>query len=198
MSQTTGTTAYRSSQRTAAFCRPLAAKAKATASSLSPGASTSTCAATCGWRDWRNDRIQRFSPDGEFLAKYGSPGQGDGELHRPSSAVADEDGYIYVADWGNERVQVLDPDGGFVTKLRGKATVSKWGEDFLRANIDESGARARSDLEPDPSILEPDPHEQSSHVEKLFWGPSSVKLDSEGRLYVVDRNRHRIQVYRRT
>ena len=39
--------------------------------------------------------------------------------------------------------------------------------------------------------------EESYHTEKLFWAPVSVRLDGAGHAYVVDRNRHRIQVYRR-
>ena len=128
--------------------------------------------------DWRNDRVQRFSPDGEFLAKHGTSGHGDGELYRPASVTVDEDGYMYVADWGNERVQVLDPDGCFVMKLRGEATLSKWGEEYMRGNIEEKEARSRADLEPDLSRLALDPFEESARVEKYFWAPDSVKLDS--------------------
>lgn len=147
--------------------------------------------------DWRNDRIQRFSPDGEFRAAYGSSGRGEGKLHRPASVAVDGDGYIYVADWGNERLQVLDPDGGFVTKLRGQATHSEWAKDFLRINVEEAAARASSDLEPDVDFFVDDPHEESSHIEKLFWAPVSVKLDQDGRVYVTESNRHRIQIYQR-
>ena len=39
--------------------------------------------------------------------------------------------------------------------------------------------------------------EESSHIEKLFWAPVSIKLDDSGRLYVTESNRHRIQIYRR-
>jgi DNA-binding beta-propeller fold protein YncE len=145
--------------------------------------------------DWGNDRIQRFSADGEFLAKYGTSGSGDGELRRPASAAVDDYGYIYVADWGNERVQVLDSDGEFVLKLRGEATVSKWAEEFLTSNVEEAEARAGSDLEPQLATFEGDPHKESSHVEKYFWAPVSVKFDDQARLYVTDSNRHRIQIY---
>ena len=148
--------------------------------------------------DWGNDRIERFSSNGEYLAQYGASGHGDGQFHRPSSVVVDEDGYIYVADWGNERVQVLDPEGGFVMKLRGEATLSVWAETFLRTNVEEAEARARANLEPEITYFNDDPHEESSHIEKLFWSPVSVKLDSAGRLYVTEGNRHRIQVYERS
>jgi tripartite motif-containing protein 71 len=147
--------------------------------------------------DWRNDRIQKFSSDGQFIARYGTPGRGDGQFHRPASVAVDSEGYIYMADWGNERVQILDPDGGFVMKLRGEATDSRWAQDFLSINMEEAAARASANLELELEFFNDDPHEESSHIEKYFWAPTSVKLDSEGRLYVTESNRHRVQIYQR-
>jgi len=147
--------------------------------------------------DWRNDRIQRFSADGEFIAKYGTSGRGDGQFNRPASVAVDGEGYVYVADWGNERVQVLDPEGRFVIKLRGQSTDSPWAAEFLENNAEEGGARARADMEPEIMTLQDDPFDQSAGIEKYFWAPVSVKLDGEGRLYVTESNRHRMQVYER-
>ncbi len=144
--------------------------------------------------DWGNNRIQRVTPDGEFVAAYGSPGEGAGQLNRPSSACEDEDGYIYVADWGNHRIQVLDPDGEYVQSNRGQATISKWAQAFLDTNVEEANARARAELDLSPDLFERDAHEESSHIEKYFWGPSSIKLIDEV-LYAVDTVRHRIQVF---
>jgi DNA-binding beta-propeller fold protein YncE len=145
--------------------------------------------------DWRNDRIQRFTPNGDFLGSYGGSGSGDGELRRPSSIAVDADGYLYIADWGNERLQVLDPDGVFVAKYRGEATHSKWAEDFLGTNVEEAAARAKANLEPEMDFFEQTPYEESSHIEKYFWAPTSVKLDDAGRVYVTESNRHRLQIY---
>ena len=147
--------------------------------------------------DWSNDRVQKFSPDGVYLATYGTSGNGDGEFHRPSGVAVDNDGYIYVADWGNERVQVLDPMGGFVTKVRGQATLSKWAENFFSINVEEGEARSTANLELQIDYFVADPHEESSHIEKYFWAPASIKLDHGGTLYVTESNRHRIQVYKR-
>ena len=144
--------------------------------------------------DWGNDRVQKLTPDGEFVTAYGRPGRGEGEFHRPASVCVDEDGYIYVADWGNHRVQVLDPEGGFVQSLRGQATVSKWAQAFLDTNVEEAAARARANLDLPLDLFDGDPHEESSHIEKFFWGPSSVKLAGD-HLYVVDSSRHRMQVF---
>ena len=146
--------------------------------------------------DWRNDRVQKFSPDGEFIAGFGESGRGGGQFHRPASVSVDDDGYIYVADWGNERMQVLDSDGNFVQSLRGEATDSKWADAFLEINIEEAAARANSDLaKTDIEFFNDDPHEESSHIEKFFWAPTSIKIDSEGRVLVTESNRHRIQIY---
>ena len=147
--------------------------------------------------DWRNDRIQKFEPEGRFLASFGESGGGDGQFHRPSGVAVDPEGYIYVADWGNERVQVLAPDGSFQVKLRGQATLSKWAEEFLAANPDEKQERDKSNLVPDlPPHLDT-PYLISARTEKYFWGPVSVNLDSEGRVYITETNRHRIQIYQK-
>ena len=148
--------------------------------------------------DFGNDCIKKYSSQGEFLAAFGSSGRGDGEFTRPASVAVDQDGYIYVADWGNERVQVLDSEGNFVTKLRGDATLSQWASNFLSINVEEAAARATADLDMEIDYIVDDPHEESSHIEKYFWCPVSVKLDSQGRLYVTETNRHRLQVYRRS
>ena len=148
--------------------------------------------------DWGNDRIQKFTPQGDCLASYGASGIADGEFQRPSSVAVDGEGYIYVADWGNERVQVLDPQGGFVMKMRGEATLSKWAANFLSVNEEEGAARARANLDPKIEYFVDVPHEESSHTEKFFWSPVSVKLDRAGTLFVTESNRHRIQVYKRS
>jgi len=148
--------------------------------------------------DWRNDRIQKFDAQGGFLASYGISGRGDGEFSRPSGVAVDGEGNIYVADWGNERVQVLSPDGGFLATYRGESGLSKWGESYFIANQDELEERRKANLEPELSLSPTDDlREESASIEKFFWGPISVKVDDQGRLYVVESCRHRIQVYRK-
>ena len=148
--------------------------------------------------DWRNDRIQKFDAQGTFLASYGTSGRGDGEFSRPAGVAVDAEGNIYIADWGNERVQVLSPDGGFLAKFRGEAGLSKWGESYFISNQDELQERQKANLEPELNLLPTDDlREESASIEKFFWGPIAVKVDDQGRLYVVESCRHRIQIYRK-
>jgi hypothetical protein len=113
-------------------------------------------------------------------------------------AVDGED-HIYIADWGNERVQVLSPEGSFLAKFRGESGLSKWGQSYFIANQDELEERQKANLEPElhlsPTV---DRREESASIEKFFWGPTSVKVDDQGRLFVVESCRHRIQVYANT
>jgi sugar lactone lactonase YvrE len=111
--------------------------------------------------------------------------------------AVDGEGYIYVADWGNERVQILGPDGGFQVLLRGEGTVSKWAAEYFEVNPEEKRERDTSDLFPELPEHLTAPYHVSSQTEPYFWGPVSVSLDKDGRLYVTETNRHRFQVYQK-
>lgn len=47
-----------------------------------------------------------FNTDGEFLLKFGSNGEGNGQFNAPTGVAVDVNGNIIVADWGNSRIQV--------------------------------------------------------------------------------------------
>ena len=147
--------------------------------------------------DWRNDRIQKFDADGKHLASWGKSGRGEGEFNRPSGLAVDREGNIYIADWGNDRVQVLGPDGAFRAQFRGESGLSKWAEDwFASDHMDLFEERQKADMEPplDPPVGEFFRNEPAG-IEKLFWAPTTVKVDAQGKVYVVDTCRHRIQLY---
>ena len=147
--------------------------------------------------DWRNDRIQKFDSAGDFLLQIGSSGDEDGQFHRPAGLSVDAEGNIYVADWGNERVQVLSQQGEVLAKFRGDATNSAWAQEYFVANPEEGAARLAADLEPPVDPPEERYREESASIEKYLWGPTAVKLDSAGRIYIVDSCRHRLQIYRK-
>ena len=132
--------------------------------------------------DWRNDRIQKFSAGGEYLAQFGSSGDGIGQFNRPSDVAVDKYGDIYITDWGNDRVQVLTPDGRHITTFTGDAGLSKWAADKLNSNPDM--VRQRSMV-------------RDMEQEMRFWRPKAVEIDEQGRIFIVDAYRDRVQVYQK-
>jgi sugar lactone lactonase YvrE len=61
--------------------------------------------------DTGNHRVQKFGPDGKYLATYGRQGQGPGEFYYPGGLAVDARGFLYISDPNNQRIQVLTPDG---------------------------------------------------------------------------------------
>lgn len=132
--------------------------------------------------DWRNDRIQKFTADGQFLAQYGSSGSYPGQFNRPSGVAVDKDGDLYVADWRNHRVQAITPEGRYITDFVGEAGISKWGDVRLKANPDMVKMRALF---------------RDKELDRRFSHPVAVEVDAQGRIFCVDCDRHRIQIYQK-
>ena len=131
--------------------------------------------------DWKNNRVQKFDVDGNFLLSFeATPTSGVGDLHGPTGVAVDSEGDVYVTDWGNHRLQVYAPDGRFIATLVGDAQQpSPWTQTYIDANPDIIKARRRVDLEP----------------EWRFRRPVSVRVDENDRIFVLEANRHRVQVY---
>uniref|UniRef100_A0A7N6C4C8 RING-type E3 ubiquitin transferase n=1 Tax=Anabas testudineus TaxID=64144 RepID=A0A7N6C4C8_ANATE len=64
---------------------------------------------------------QVYSADGEFLFKFGSHGEGNGQFNAPTGVAVDANGNIIVADWGNSRIQVFDSTGSFLSYINTSA-----------------------------------------------------------------------------
>jgi sugar lactone lactonase YvrE len=145
------------------------------------------------------DRIQKFSPDGEFIVQWGGHGDAPGHFMRPQHLQLDADGMLWVADACNHRIQIFDGAG----KL-----VRMWGE---------QGTAPGQLQYPYCLVLDGDGHvyicEYGNHrVQKLTldgkpiatWGregckpgqlfnPWALVLDSRVRCHVLDSMNHRVQ-----
>jgi DNA-binding beta-propeller fold protein YncE len=65
-----------------------------------------------------NSRIAKYDKEGNWIASFGEPGAGPGQLNTPHSLVIDRNDHIYVADRGNRRIQVFDPQGKVLRTLQ--------------------------------------------------------------------------------
>jgi sugar lactone lactonase YvrE len=63
-----------------------------------------------------NDRIVKFSKDGNFITAWGKHGKAPGEFDTPHGIALDSTGRVYVADRANNRIQIFEPDGKFVAE----------------------------------------------------------------------------------
>jgi len=90
--------------------------------------------------DSGNHRIQKFSPDGEFLASYGRKGQGSGEFRIMGGISLDNQGQMYVRDRSTGRLKVLSPQGNEIKnistmKITGKIALLSTGESVLSKGL---------------------------------------------------------------
>ena len=122
--------------------------------------------------DTANHRIQRFTADGTPDLTIGTLGAGDGQFNEPRGIAVDAQGNIYVADTWNARVVKLNAQGEFV---------ASWGEgqDFGNGRVasQTDGTLAGNAAQP-----------------LGFFGPRSVAVDAQGRVYVADTGNKRVVV----
>ena len=67
-------------------------------------------------------RVQKFTPDGTFVATWGERGSEPGQLNDPNTLTITPKGEIMVADTGNARIQVFDQDGNLLRVWGEKGT----------------------------------------------------------------------------
>ena len=126
--------------------------------------------------DYFNNRIDKFNPDGAFLAKFGSTdggvmfgpvgGSGNGQLSHPTGIAIDSHDRLYVTDTGNSRVEVFQSDGTYLSQFGSVGN----GNGQFGAGI-------------------------HSGVTDLPGGPGGIGLDGAGNAYVIDMINRRVEKF---
>jgi DNA-binding beta-propeller fold protein YncE len=83
-----------------------------------------------------NNRIAKFTKDGNFVKTWGQTGSGQGQFNQIRGLVADAAGNLYAADAGNKRIQIFDGEGTFKSEIKGVGTpqalcITQGGTQFL-------------------------------------------------------------------
>jgi sugar lactone lactonase YvrE len=148
------------------------------------------------------DRIQKFSPERQFLFQWGGHGTEPGQFVRPQNLAVDDQDQIWVADACNHRIQVFNATGDQAQLVR------IWGQ---------QGTQIGQLSYPYDLVLDGRGHiyiaEFGNHRVQKFtldgqslgcWGkhgrregelhqPWALAQDSEGRIHVLDTYNHRVQ-----
>ena len=69
--------------------------------------------------DYGNNRVSKFTVDGEYILSWGKRGEGKGEFKEPSGIAVDKDENVYVADAWNSRIQKFDSNGKYLMEIGG-------------------------------------------------------------------------------
>jgi DNA-binding beta-propeller fold protein YncE len=139
--------------------------------------------------DTGNGRVQKFSPNGTFVASIAAKD--------PNGIAVDRAGNIYVAEIGSKhRVQKLGPDGTFIAEwapgLYGPRKIAIGPDDSIY--VVDSGRNRIVKFNPDGQVLTTWGSDGTGDGQ--FRGLSSVAVDSaNNRVYVADAMNGRIQVF---
>ena len=161
--------------------------------------------------DTGNHRIQKFSPEGEYMATIGRQGQGPGEFHFPTSLDIDDDGQLIVCAPYSKKIQFIEPSGKELKSLVVTEDFSRHvralGKDrFLTAASRSSFFRDDKSKKPDPLIQVMD---RQGKVLETFGKPKDYRdalLNSSGNsiefsvgpagfIYISFQNQNRIEKY---
>jgi len=137
--------------------------------------------------DSLNHRIQKFSPEGNFILEFGKHGKEEKEYNEPTGIAISkgESPSIYVADRNNNRIQVFDLQGNFIKEF-GPSLNKPMG-----ICLDSNGNLYVADRNND-RIVKFDKEGLKLNEFTGFNKQEGVFVDSENNLYVADRNNDRV------
>jgi hypothetical protein len=130
--------------------------------------------------DTFNGNVQKFDPNMNFIARYGTVGQGGGAFRSIDGIVFDSDGNIYIADSYNyARMNKFDHNMNFI-KMWGWGVSD--GEDQFE--ICTSNCQTGQSSQGDGGFGCPS-----------LCGPHGVAVDRTGNILVSDTNNGRIEIF---
>ncbi|MBA3612076.1 MAG: hypothetical protein H0W49_03990 [Nitrospirales bacterium] len=123
------------------------------------------------------------------ICRYGFDGDGklavQSMLNVPEGAVVDSDGNVYISDSMNHRIRKVDSQTGVITTIAGNGDSG-----YDDKNMGGCGA-ARFVAKEDAGMLK---HGDGLiAIEAIVNTPAGLTLDSQGYLYICERNENKIR-----
>src|SRR4029077_20745721 len=163
----------------------------------SPIASSIDGAGNIWVSDYANNRIEKFSPKGAFIAAYGSAGSGNGQFFGPGGIdVNQSTANVYVSDAGNNRIEQFSSKGAFIaafgTTGSGKLTRPGGLKVDAAGNVwvPDMSANRIVEFSSSGAFIAAYGSEGSGQVQ--FKAPTAIAFSGEN-LYVTDAGNHRVQ-----
>jgi uncharacterized protein (TIGR03663 family) len=147
--------------------------------------------------DTKNNRIQVFDGNGQFVRSFGASGSADGQLKEPGGVAIDSDGSVIVADTWNHRIARFGADGSwlgaFTDESRGffgpRAVV------IARDSVYVADTGNKRIVRFDKQWKVVSDWGTSGNGPGQFVEPVGLAVDSGGNVYVADTGNHRFQVF---
>ena len=154
-----------------------------------------------------NNRVVKFSKEGQFITTWGRMGSAPGEFDQPHTLSLDSRGRVFVGDRSNGRVQIFSADGEFIeqwTQFGRPSGMFISDDDILYVTDSTSNSRNNPGWKrgiyigsardgrvtafiPDPDLARQD--------EVGISGASGITADDEGSVYAADVGPKRIRKY---
>ena len=158
--------------------------------------------------DTWNNRVQKFTADGEFVTMWGRSGLAEDmtSFYGPRGIAVDPAGRIYLTDTGNKRVVVFDPDGNPITQFGSVGIDPGFFDEPVGLAVGKDGRVYVADTwNQRVQVFTPDETGQaftpSQQIEVDAWFGQSVEnkpflaVDENGKIYITDPEGYRVLVF---
>jgi len=142
--------------------------------------------------EYKEHRVSVFNPEGVLLHTFGGYGTGPAHLNDPAGVAVGEGNTILVCDRSNHRVAIFDWTGKPITQLKTADMTGPWG-----CTVEKNGKILITNSTQDQIQIYSRDYQllETFGEEDAMDFPSSMVVDKNGYVVIVDTNKHRILVY---
>lgn len=147
--------------------------------------------------DSKNNRIQKFDPEGNYISEFTGEENTCGPLNSPGGLKINRNGDIYVVDRGNSRIVVLNGAMEYKAIIEAPGQLS----DPKDLTFDDNGCVYVTDLKLNNIVV----FQETGEYRGRFGGtgtqkgrlnrPTGIAIDRFGRLFVCESANHRVSVF---